>query len=65
MYDLRLRSGSRLKAPNLWEASCLLVVLAFAVTTPPGGWQFAFPLAAMVTIYVFSFDQGAVSTVLR
>ena len=65
VYDLRLRSGSRLKAPNLWEASCLLVVLTFAVTTPPGGWQFAFPLAAMVTIYVFSFDQGAVSTVLR
>ena len=41
------------------------MVIAFAVTTPSGGWQFAFPLAAMITIYVFSFDQGAISTVLR
>ena len=24
VYDLRLRSGDRLKAPNLWEACCLL-----------------------------------------
>jgi peptidoglycan/LPS O-acetylase OafA/YrhL len=65
VYDLRLRSGDRLQAPNLWEACCLVVVIAFAVTTPPGGWQFAFPLAAMIAIYVFSFDQGAISTVLR
>ena len=65
MYDLRLRSGDRLKAPNLWEACCLVVVIAFAVTTPSGGWQYAFPLAAMLVIYVFSFDQGMVSTVLR
>jgi peptidoglycan/LPS O-acetylase OafA/YrhL len=35
------------------------------VTTPSGGWQYAFPLAAMIVIYVFSFDQGAVSSVLR
>jgi peptidoglycan/LPS O-acetylase OafA/YrhL len=65
VYDLRLRSGDRLKAPNLWEACCLVVVIAFAVTTPSGGWQYAFPLAAMIVIYVFSFDQGAVSSVLR
>ena len=65
VYDLRLRSGDRLKAPDLWEAGCLLLVIAFAVTTPSGGWQFAFPLAAMISIYVFSFDQGAISTVLR
>ena len=25
VYDLRLRSGDRLKAPNLWEAGCLAV----------------------------------------
>lgn len=65
VYDLRLRSGDRLKAPSLWEAGCLLLVIAFAMTTPSGGWQFAFPLAAMISIYVFSFDQGAISTVLR
>jgi peptidoglycan/LPS O-acetylase OafA/YrhL len=65
VYDLRLRSGDRLKAPNLWEACCLAMIVAFAATTPSGGSQYAFPLAAMVTIYVFSFDQGAISTVLR
>lgn len=65
VYDLRLRSGDRLKAPDLWEAGCLVLVIAFAVTTPQGGWQFAFPLAAMIAIYVFSFDQGVISTVLR
>ncbi|MDO8401625.1 MAG: acyltransferase [Bradyrhizobium sp.] len=65
VYDLRLRSGDRLKAPDLLEAGCLVLVVAFAVTTPSGGWQFAFPLAAMILIYVFSFDQGAISTVLR
>jgi peptidoglycan/LPS O-acetylase OafA/YrhL len=65
VYDLRLRSGDRLKAPNFWEACCLVVVVSFAVTTPSGGWQYAFPLAAMIAIYVFSYDQGAISTVLR
>jgi peptidoglycan/LPS O-acetylase OafA/YrhL len=65
VHDLRLRSGDRLKAPNFWEACCAIVVVAFAVTTPSGGWQFAFPLAAMIAIYVFSYDQGAISTVLR
>ncbi len=65
VYDLRLRSGDRLKAPDLCEAGCLVLVIAFAVTTPPGGWQFAFPLAAMIAIYVFSFDHGVISTVLR
>jgi peptidoglycan/LPS O-acetylase OafA/YrhL len=65
VYDLRRRSGDRLIAPSLWEACCLVLVIAFAVTTPPGGWQFAFPLAAMIVIYVFSFDQGAIAAVLR
>ena len=65
VYDLRLRSGDRLKAPHLWEACCLVLVIAFAVTTPSGGWQYAFPLAAMLVIYVFSFDQGVLSGVLR
>src|SRR6202048_5246606 len=65
VYDLGLRSGDRLEAPSLWEACRLVLVIAFALTTPSGGWQFAFPMAAMLVIYVFSFDQGMVSTVLR
>ena len=64
-YDLRVRSGDRLMAPNLMEACSLALFVAFAVTTPSGGWQYAFPLLAVIVIYVFSFDQGAASAVLR
>ena len=65
VYDLRQRSSGRLIAPTLLEACCLVLVIGFAVTTPAGGWQYAFPLAAMIVIYVFSFDQGAIAAVLR
>jgi peptidoglycan/LPS O-acetylase OafA/YrhL len=65
VYDLRLRSGSRLVAPSVWETCCVVLVMGFAVTTPSGGWQFACPMAAMIVIYVFSYDQGAISAALR
>jgi peptidoglycan/LPS O-acetylase OafA/YrhL len=65
VYDWRMRSSGRLIAPNLLEACCLALAIAFAATTPPGGTQFAFPVLAAIVIYVFSFDQGAVSAVLR
>ena len=65
VYDLRIRSGSRLPAPSLWEACCVVLAIAYAATTRPGAAQYAFPLLAMIVIYVFSFDQGAVSKVLR
>ena len=64
-YDLRVRSADRLTAPNLWEAACAVLVVAFAATMPSGGSQYAFPMLAMIVIYVFSFDQGGVSKVLR
>ena len=64
-YDLRVRSAARLTAPNLWEASCAVLLIAFAATMPSGGSQYAFPMLAMIVIYVFSFDQGGVSKVLR
>jgi peptidoglycan/LPS O-acetylase OafA/YrhL len=64
-YDLRVRSATRLTAPNLWEASCAVLLIAFAATMPSGGSQYAFPMLAMIVIYVFSFDQGGVSKVLR
>ena len=65
VYDLRIRSGSRLPAPSLWEACCVVLAIAYAATTRPGAAQYTFPLLAMIVIYVFSFDQGAVSKVLR
>jgi peptidoglycan/LPS O-acetylase OafA/YrhL len=65
VYDWRLRSSGHLVAPNLLEACCVVLAIAFAATTPPGGTQFAFPVLAAIVIYVFSFDQGAVSAVLR
>jgi peptidoglycan/LPS O-acetylase OafA/YrhL len=64
-YDLRVRSADRLTAPNLWEACSVVLVLTFVSTTPSGGSQYAFPMLAMIVIYVFSFDQGGVSKVLR
>jgi peptidoglycan/LPS O-acetylase OafA/YrhL len=65
VYDLRVRSGGRLTAPSLWEACCVVLAIAYAATARPGATQYAFPLLAMIVIYVFSFDQGAVSKVLR
>jgi peptidoglycan/LPS O-acetylase OafA/YrhL len=65
VYDWRLRSSGHLVAPNLLEACCVVLAIAFAAATPPGGTQFAFPVLAAIVIYVFSFDQGAVSAVLR
>ena len=64
-YDLRVRSADRLTAPHVWEACCVALVLAFAVTMPSGIRQYVFPLLAMIVIYVFSFDQGGISKVLR
>jgi peptidoglycan/LPS O-acetylase OafA/YrhL len=65
VYDWRMRSSGHLVAPNLLEACCVVLAIAFAAATPPGGTQFAFPVLAAIVIYVFSFDQGAVSAVLR
>jgi peptidoglycan/LPS O-acetylase OafA/YrhL len=65
VYDWRVRSSGHLAAPNLLEACCVVLAIAFAATTPPGGTQFAFPILAAIVIYVFSFDQGIVSAVLR
>jgi peptidoglycan/LPS O-acetylase OafA/YrhL len=66
VYDLRLRStSSRLVAPTALEALSLALVVAFALTAPMGGSQYAFPLGAIIVIYVFSHDQGAISALLR
>jgi peptidoglycan/LPS O-acetylase OafA/YrhL len=63
-YDLRARFAHRLPAPTLLEAGCLVLAIAFIATTS-GAWHYAFPLIAGITIFVFSFEQGAVSGVLR
>jgi hypothetical protein len=47
-----------------WAWSVLLFV-AFVLTTPQGGLQYAFPVLAVIVIYVFSFDQGRISVLLR
>jgi peptidoglycan/LPS O-acetylase OafA/YrhL len=48
----------------LLELGCLVLTIAFVASTS-GAWHYAFPLVAGLTIFVFSFDQGAVSGVLQ
>jgi peptidoglycan/LPS O-acetylase OafA/YrhL len=43
----------------------VLLFLAFVLTTPQGALQYAFPVLAVIVIYVFSFDQGRISSLLR
>jgi peptidoglycan/LPS O-acetylase OafA/YrhL len=64
-YDMRVHSRGRLETPNMLEAWAVLLFAAFVLTTPQGGLQYAFPVLAVIVIYVFSFDQGRISALLR
>jgi peptidoglycan/LPS O-acetylase OafA/YrhL len=64
-YDMRVHSRGRLETPNMLEAWSVLLLIAFVLTTPQGGLQYVFPLLAVIVIYVFSFDQGRISRLLR
>lgn len=64
-YHLRSRADDRLAAPTVWEACCVVLVIAFAATRPWGPSHYAFPLLAIIVLYVFSYDQGLISKVLR
>ena len=64
-YDMRAHSSGKLETPNMLEAWSVLLFAAFVLTTPQGGLQFVFPLLAVIVIYVFSFDQGRISRLLR
>jgi peptidoglycan/LPS O-acetylase OafA/YrhL len=43
----------------------VLLFAAFVLTTPQGALQYIFPVLAVIMIYVFSFDQGGISRLLR
>jgi peptidoglycan/LPS O-acetylase OafA/YrhL len=64
-HDMRTHSNGKLETPNMLEAWAVLLFIAFILTTPQGALQYAFPLLAMIAIYVFSFDQGRISALLR
>jgi peptidoglycan/LPS O-acetylase OafA/YrhL len=64
-YDMRVHSNGRLETPNMLEVWAVLLFVAFVLTTPRGGLQYAFPVLAVIVIYVFSFDQGRISALLR
>jgi peptidoglycan/LPS O-acetylase OafA/YrhL len=64
-YDMRVHSNGRLETPNLLEAWSVLLFTAFVLTAPRGGLQYLFPVLAVIVIYVFSFDQGRISAMLR
>ncbi|MEN3351415.1 MAG: hypothetical protein V7632_5050 [Bradyrhizobium sp.] len=65
VYDLRLQSNGKLDTPHLLEVFSILLVVLFLLTTPKGGFQYVFPLLAAIVIYVFSFDQGFLSTLMH
>lgn len=64
-YDMRVHSNGKLATPNMLEAWSVLLFIAFVLTTPQGVLQYAFPVLAVIVIYVFSFDQGRISRLLR
>ena len=65
VYGWRMHSSARLAVPTLLEACCVLLAIGFALTTTRDGSHYMFPLLAAIVIYVFSFDQGDISTILR
>lgn len=64
-YEMRMHSKGKLDTPNMLEAWCVILVAAFFLTIPQGGLQYIFPLLSAIVIYVFSFDQGRISALLR
>jgi len=62
---LRRSVAGPLKRASLWEAGCLASLTVCAVLIPAGGLQILFLPVICVLIYVFSFDAGAISRVLR
>lgn len=54
-----------LKQASLWETVCLALVVGCAVLVPVGSLQLLFLPLICALIYVFSFDGGVVSRVLR
>jgi peptidoglycan/LPS O-acetylase OafA/YrhL len=65
VYEMRRHVTGRLGLPNLLEAGTVLLGIGFLLTTRWGAGHYAFPLLAAIVIYVFSFDQGFVSKMLR
>ncbi|VIO81396.1 hypothetical protein CI41S_80480 [Bradyrhizobium ivorense] len=65
VYHMRAQSNGKLETPHLLEVFSVLLLVLFLLTTPKGSFQYAFPLLAANVIYVFSFDQGFLSTLMR
>ena len=65
VYEMRQHSTGRLESPNMLEVWAVLLCAVFVLTTRSGAVHYAFPLLAAIVIYVFSFDQGFISKLLR
>jgi peptidoglycan/LPS O-acetylase OafA/YrhL len=65
VYEMRRHATGRLGLPNLMEGGSVLLCIGFLLTTRWGAGHYTFPLLAAIVIYVFSFDQGFVSKMLR
>lgn len=65
VYEIRRHATGRLPLPNVIEAGTVLLCIGFLLTTRWGAGHYTFPVLAAIVIYVFSFDQGFVSKMLR
>ena len=65
VYDLRLRFPAPALPFGAAEIICAVAAAAFVVLTPQGPAHLAAPLVFAPLIYVFSFERGLLSNVLK
>jgi peptidoglycan/LPS O-acetylase OafA/YrhL len=60
-----LRLGGLLPGAHLAEVGCTILVLAFIAAAGTGPLSFLAPLVFTVTVFIFAFEDGAVSRFMR
>ena len=60
-----LRLGGRLPGAHLAEVGCTILVLAFIAVAGTGPLSFLAPLVFTATVFIFAFEDGAVSRFMR
>jgi peptidoglycan/LPS O-acetylase OafA/YrhL len=59
------RLGGRLPGANLAEPVCIILVLAFIAAAGTGPLSFLAPLVFMAMVFIFAFEDGAVSRFMK
>ena len=65
LYRLKELSPEHLRWATFLEISVCVLVAVFLLLSSPGPIHYVAPLAFSLLIYVFSFDQGSISTTLK